>query len=82
MKVKELIEYLEDQEPDLEVLVAHQPNWPLQETVSHVSSMEDIAFEEDWDDVDREEKGKFVWIVAGGHPWDASPYAPRSVFNR
>lgn len=82
MKVKDLIQYLEDQDEELEVLVAHQPHYPLQETVSHVACVEDIAFEEDWDDIDREEKGKYVWIVANGHPYDASPYAPRSVFNR
>ena len=22
-----------------------------------------------------------VWLVAGGHKWDASPYAPREVFG-
>ncbi len=25
---------------------------------------------------------QIVWIVAGGHHWDLSPYAPREVFNR
>lgn len=33
-------------------------------------------------ETDPEEKAdNTVWLVAGGHKWDASPYAPRWVFG-
>jgi hypothetical protein len=36
MKVKELIEVLQDLEPDAQVLIASQPNWPFEIELSGV----------------------------------------------
>lgn len=81
MKVAELIRYLEDQDSDAEVLIAHQPSWPLQETIQGVGTVYEAGCEDEEDEDEGAKPNEFVYIVAGGHPWDESPYAPRSVFN-
>jgi hypothetical protein len=90
MKVHELIELLQGYDPDTEVMIAHQPNWPLRETIQSVASLEDIREDdEDWtaatDDEQQAEEdaeGNVVYLVAGGHPWDGSPYAPKALWAR
>ena len=36
MNVRELIELLDDYDPEAPVLIAHQPSWPLAEVVAGV----------------------------------------------
>lgn len=94
MIVRDLLRLLESMDPDSRVLLAHQPSYPLQEVVSNVVEFtpgEDAECEEcggearycdcDTDD-GRDEEMPVVYLVAGGHPDDASPYAPRAVFGR
>lgn len=75
----------------IRVCAAHQPAWPLAETISHFyfesndeEYEEDEEFEEG-DMLEEEENSKqesIFWIVLGGHPYDMSPYAPNKCFNR
>jgi len=88
MTVRELIELLEEYDGDYEVLLAHQPSWPLQFTVSHVISHEEILENNYDEDEDEEsEPEDVVYIVEGGHPGGYgkngrpfSPYAPRGAW--
>lgn len=101
MKVADLIELLQDYEPDQEVMIAHQPNWPLAEVVSGVVSNQDqeqccpehedflvghsLLVDGQYVACHLEPEAaedNTVWLVAGGHKWDASPYAPRWVFEQ
>ena len=68
MKVRELIEMLEElleeaEVEDAEVLLAQQPNWPLAFTLREPTFC----------------RGK-VWLPEGYHPSD-SPYAPRDAWE-
>lgn len=84
MTVRDLIDRLEDLDPDAEILLAHQPSWPLQFTLAGVAAGEDVA-----GDVECEEHGDYncdecadsgvVYLVEGNHP--DHPYAPRAVWN-
>jgi hypothetical protein len=75
MKVSDLIRLLEDQDPDAEVLLMTQRNWPFENSVFGVAVREDVATnEEDGDDDEGEhepppvEKGTApndVFIVEG-----------------
>jgi len=83
MTVRELIELLEEYDGDYEVLLAHQPSWPLQFTVSHVISHEEILENNYDEDEDEEsEPEDVVYIVEGEHPRELSPYAPRGAWLR
>jgi hypothetical protein len=56
MKVSELIELLEDQDPDAEVMIMSQENWPFENAVAGVAVREEFARDdEDGDDDEREE---------------------------
>ena len=46
MQVRDLIELLEDQDPEAEVLIMTQQNWPFENAVAGVASREDIVEEE------------------------------------
>ena len=64
---------------------AHQPNWPLAEDVSHFSLLskdfhEDEIFDED-EINDTIADDLVCWIILNGHPYDMSPYAPKSLFS-
>lgn len=73
MKVYELIEMLQECDSDAEVLMAHQPSWPLQFTLRGVATSEDIATgEEDY-------PGPIVYLVEGSHP--DHPYAPHAAWD-
>jgi hypothetical protein len=53
MKVSELIELLEEQDPDAEVLVMSQPNWPFELSLAGVTTREEMLRadrDEDGDD--------------------------------
>ena len=50
MTVGELIERLESCDPDAEVLMAHQPSWPLQFTVAGVVTDDNESALDDWQD--------------------------------
>jgi hypothetical protein len=92
MKVRDLIELLENYDDDADVMVAHQPSYPLAETLAGVASNDDREAEcPEHDgylvghagcDLEPESDDEtIVWLVAGGHHWDRSPYAPRWVFD-
>lgn len=53
MKVKELIDILEEQDPDAEVLIMSQQNWPFENGVYGVT----VRSEMDGDDEDEDEDG-------------------------
>ena len=87
MKVKELIDILEEQDPDAEVLIMSQQSWPFENGIAGVAVREDLVEEdEDLDDEEREEprfeKGTArndVFIVEGQQlrygskaAWDAA----------
>jgi hypothetical protein len=59
MKVSELIELLEEQDPDAEVLVMMQENWPFECALAGVTTREEMLRadreERDEDDEDDEE---------------------------
>lgn len=79
MNVRELRSYLKDFDNELEVMIAHQPGWPLAETLAAVVQLED---EDDDEDEASESDTEVVWLVAGGHDWSRSPYAPSAVFEQ
>ena len=56
MKVSELIELLEEQDPDAEVFVMFQPNWPFELSLAGVTTREEMlrAEREERDDDDYE----------------------------
>ena len=84
LTVGELIELLEDHDPDAVVMLAHQPAWPLAEVLAGVVHSADMNDDLDADrdpDEDLPKGDGCLWLVAGGHAWDRSPYAPRSVFD-
>lgn len=87
MKVRDLIEILEDQDPDAEVLIMSQENWPFENAIAGIAVREEIVEnDEDLDDDEREEtryeKGTApndVFIVEGRQlrygskaAWDAA----------
>lgn len=55
MKVSELIELLEEQDPDAEVLVMMQQNWPFECSLAGVTTREEIERADRDDDEDDDE---------------------------
>ena len=49
MKVKELIEILEDMDQEASVFLASQPNWPFEYSVAGVAVREDFSGDDDED---------------------------------
>lgn len=74
--VGELLDMLADLDPELPVLIAHQPGWPLAEVVAGVVHSADSDLDDHDSDID-----ECVWLIAGGHQHSRSPYAPRWVFD-
>ncbi len=72
MTVSELVELLSEHDPDSPVMIAHQPAWPLAETMAGVIHGGDAGDDDDDEPI--------IWLVAGGPAWDRSPYAPSFVF--
>ncbi|GAB4211803.1 MAG: hypothetical protein OHK0013_33880 [Sandaracinaceae bacterium] len=54
MKVRELIELLGDQDPDAEVFIMSQENWPFENAVAGIAVREEMI--EDDDDLTDEER--------------------------
>jgi hypothetical protein len=87
-----LIKRLEDCDPEAEVLMAHQPSWPLQFMVRGVFDPTEFAVEAWCEDHDRyvyacgdecretADAPKRIYIVEGSHPSD-TPYAPRNAWE-
>jgi hypothetical protein len=76
MTVQMLIELLAECEPDTEVRLAYQPNWPLQAAVAGIATTDDLGTQPD----DVPPIGEVVWLVAGDEPAD-SPYAPTRLWD-
>ena len=90
MNIQDLIERLQEiaeNQPDAEVVLAVQPNYPLRESLRGVAFAEDIIadihenHEDTEDPMECEECNKereTVWLVSGGQDssYDANPYAP------
>ena len=57
MKVSELIELLQDQDPDAEVMIMSQESWPFENAVAGVAVREEFVDDDDEDceDDEREE---------------------------
>lgn len=104
MKLYELVERLQEvldtfsegDQPDIEVMLATQPNWPLAFTVAGVHNPEeDPVGCPDCESISKEfriaacqadwhdEKSELpiIWIVEGQHPYGHSPYAPRAAWE-
>lgn len=84
--VRELIDRLEECDPDATVLLAHQQAWPLQFDVLGVAEASEFRSEacaahgeRGCDDCDEVAETEVVWIVQGEHP--DSPYAPRAAWD-
>ena len=82
MNVKQLIEILEDLDPDAEVLIVSQQHWPFENAIAGVAVREDVVFDDDEREEPRYEKGTAandVFIVEGQQlrygskaAWDAA----------
>ena len=70
MKVSELIELLEEQDPDAEVLVMMQQSWPFECSLAGVTTREEMLRADRDEDVDGDEDeelrygSKTAWSVA------------------
>ena len=98
MNVTQMIELLEDCDPEAEVWLAHQPSWPLQFTVRGVydpaatppeCSEHGIAYVpaecgecDELTDTRHQVNGPVVYIVEGDHPNGSSPYAPKEAWEQ
>jgi hypothetical protein len=85
MTVSELIDLLSNLNPDSEVRLAMQQNYPLAATIAAVTELNDQT-----DDLDEETDSEsslddaspsIVWLAAGSMPWSASPYAPSEAWS-
>ena len=98
MTLRDLIDTLQaladDGYEDAPVRLAFQPSWPLAFEVGNITVLDEDAGDRDPDD-DEDDDGvplpdsddadptrPVVWIADGGHPYSASPYAPRDAFGR
>ena len=102
MTLDVLIERLQDMreqlsDGDVEVLVVHQPGYPLQEIISGVWMPEDDQSGScskcgrildhgecpgcGWTPDGGKDQEHFVYVVANGHHHTASPYGPRRAFE-
>ena len=57
MKVRNLIEILEDQDPEAEVLIMSQENWPFENAIAGVAMREDFVDDDEEDDDEDDEAG-------------------------
>ena len=81
MTVADLMELLENADPEAEVRLAMQPSYPLQHKIRGVVTHEDLDLEEALEDDDEDgpdELAGIVWIVEGGQVYDR-PYLPGIV---
>jgi hypothetical protein len=84
MNVSELIERLSECDPNAEVRLATQPNWPLASMLDGVADSADVTGESMCEE--HSEYGcsdctpAVVWLTEGAQP-DDSPYAPRAAWS-
>ncbi|CAB4150534.1 hypothetical protein UFOVP567_47 [uncultured Caudovirales phage] len=85
MTVSELIDLLSTLNPDSEVRLALQQNWPLAATIEAVTELDsqtdDLDEETDSESSLDEDSTSIVWLAAGPMPWSASPYAPSEAWS-
>jgi hypothetical protein len=74
--VAELIARLEQSDPEAEVLLAHQPGWPLRFTIAGVCDWEGVEDDDDHVAMD----APVVYICEGQQP-DGTPYAPGELWD-
>lgn len=75
MNVGQLINRLEEFDPEDEVRLMFQPSWPLQFSVRGVADSADFI------DLDEESSAKRIaWLVEGEHPYDA-PYGYKDAWD-
>ncbi len=63
MKVKELKEMLEDYDEEMEVTLMTQPNWPMECSISTVTSLSEIRAWADEDETPMSERGGDVVFI-------------------
>ncbi len=66
MKVSELIELLEEQDPDAEVLVMSQPNWPFELGLAGVTTRDEMLRADRDEDVDGDDDDEQEPRLEGG----------------
>lgn len=92
MKLRDLIERLEEIEQDLieglgedvepEVVCAIQPNYPLAVAVQGACVLDDDDDDDDADDPQLVDGRPIVWLATSNHaPHGMDPYAPRAVWD-
>jgi len=64
MKVKELINRLEDLDPEMEVRIMHQQNWPFEYSIRGCTLRSEFEFPDEEED-STEETADCVFIVEG-----------------
>jgi hypothetical protein len=84
MTVQQLRDLLGNCDPEAEVLLAHQPSWPLQFTVKGIYAPDRFDPDDPYNEgieppEDERDYGNVVYIVEGSHP--AHPYAPREAWD-
>ena len=67
MKVSELMELLQECDPDAEVTIAHQPNYPFEYSIQGLRTREDVEYDAFQNDPDFHEDGEEV-------EWDAETF--------
>lgn len=65
MKVSELIELLSDENPDAEVRLAFQPEYPMEYALASIASDEAVAAHEDDGAGEERETGEIVFLCQG-----------------
>jgi hypothetical protein len=90
MTVAELIRLLEDCDPAAEVRLAHQPHWPLQYTLTGLTTSTDLPQPHPDTEADEEPQTRpddpdedlvVVWLLPGDHPEGDRPYAPQQLWH-
>lgn len=69
MNVQDLMDMLSGMDPNAEVRLATQPEWPLAFELAGVAEPDDDEMPEG-----------VVWLVTGNHPQD-TPYAPEAAWS-
>lgn len=67
MKVKELIERLQEYDPEAEVYLAEQPSWPFEYTIGGVVARHEVDDDIDEDGAHPARQASDVFIVEGSH---------------
>lgn len=95
MNVAELIERLQEMDPEAEVRIATQPNWPLQAALAGVVSAQELAEHKVGEEKCEEhdfynclecyeaevaKAEKIVWLAEGSQDRD-DPYASRLIWD-